>query len=67
MHDILKQPRWEEAYLISESLYAAHGGCFPVIIKGTGVIGTLTVSSLAREEDHQLVMQGINEYLNHQN
>jgi uncharacterized protein (UPF0303 family) len=67
MHDILKQPRWEEAYLISESLYAAHSGCFPVIIKGTGMIGTLTGSSLAREEDHQLVIQAIREYLDHQN
>ena len=29
MDDILKQPGWEEAYLISEGLYAAHGGYFP--------------------------------------
>ena len=67
MHDILNQPRWEEAYLISESLCTAQSGCFPVIIKGTGVIGTLTVSSLAWEEDHQLVIQAIREYLDHHN
>ena len=67
MDDILKQPRSEEAYLISESLYAAHGGYFPVIIKGTGVIVPITVSSLAQEVDHQLVIQAIREYLKHQN
>ena len=67
MDDILKQLRWEEAYLISESLYAAHSGYFPLIIKGTGVMGTLTVSSLAQEDDHQVVIQGIREYLKHQN
>lgn len=65
MDVILKQLRWEEAYLISESLCAAQGGCFPVIMKGMGVIGTLTVSSLAREDDHQLVIRASREYLDH--
>lgn len=53
----------EEAYLISESLYAAHGGCFPVIIKDTGIIGTITVSGLPQEEDHKLVVQTIRDFL----
>jgi len=53
----------EEAYLISESNYAAHGGCFPVLIKNTGMVGTITVSGLPQEEDHKLVVQAIRDYL----
>jgi uncharacterized protein (UPF0303 family) len=53
----------EQAYLISESEYAPHGGCFPVIVKGTGMVGTITVSGLPQEEDHRLVVQGIRNYL----
>lgn len=58
-----KGKRIEEAYLLSESDYAPHGGCFPVIIKETGVIGTITVSGLAQEDDHKLVVQAIRDYL----
>ena len=53
----------EEAFLISESQYAPHGGCFPIIIKGTGMIGAITVSGLPQEEDHKLVVQAIRNYL----
>jgi uncharacterized protein (UPF0303 family) len=55
----------EQAYLISETEYAPHGGCFPVIVKGTGMVGTITVSGLPQEEDHKLVVQAIREYLAH--
>jgi uncharacterized protein (UPF0303 family) len=58
-----KGKRIEEAYLVSESEYAAHGGCFPVIVKGTGIIGTITVSGLPQEEDHKLVVQTIRDFL----
>lgn len=58
-----KGQRIEEAYFLSESEYAPHGGCFPVIVKDTGMIGTITVSGLPQEEDHQLVVQAIRDYL----
>ncbi|MGL1893546.1 MAG: heme-degrading domain-containing protein [Spirochaetaceae bacterium] len=59
----LKNKTIEEAYLIPESEFGAHGGCFPIIIKDTGVIGTITVSGLAQAEDHQLVVDVLKEYL----
>jgi len=58
-----KDKRLEEAYQISETDYAPHGGCFPVIVKDTGMIGTISVSGLPQEEDHKLVVQAIREYL----
>lgn len=58
-----KGKKLEEAYLISESDYAPHGGCFPIIVKGTGMVGTVTVSGLPQEEDHRLVIETLREYL----
>lgn len=58
-----KGKRIEESYLIPESEFAAHGGCFPILIKDTGMIGTVTVSGLPQEEDHKLVVHSIREFL----
>ncbi len=57
----------EEAYMVSELEYAAHGGCFPIIVSGTGMIGTITVSGLAQEDDHQLVVNILRDYLKQEN
>ena len=48
-----------EKYFVSPQEYAAAGGCFPIIVKGTGMVGTAAVSGLTQEEDHQLVMECI--------
>lgn len=53
----------EQGYLVSEREFAPHGGSFPVIIKGTGVVGTITVSGLPSQDDHELVVEGIRNYL----
>lgn len=53
----------EAKFLLPESAYAPHGGCFPVIIKGTGVVGTITVSGLPQAQDHALVVSAIRAYL----
>ena len=39
--------------------YAAHGGAFPVLVRGTGQVGTMTVSGLAGVEDHALVVRAL--------
>jgi uncharacterized protein (UPF0303 family) len=53
----------EQSYLVSESEYAPHGGCFPIIVKDTGIVGTITVSGLPQEEDHKLVVEALRQYL----
>lgn len=53
----------EEKFLLPEGEFAPHGGCFPIILKGTGMVGTLTVSGLAEADDHQVAVQAIESYL----
>lgn len=43
--------------------FAAHGGCFPVLLVGTGIIGTITVSGLPQAEDHAIVVGVLRRYL----
>jgi uncharacterized protein (UPF0303 family) len=37
--------------------YASHGGCFPIFVKGTGCVGTVTVSGLPQRADHAMVVE----------
>ncbi len=53
----------EKNYLVPESEVAPHGGSFPVILRGTGVVGTITVSGLPQQDDHKLVVDRIRDYL----
>jgi uncharacterized protein (UPF0303 family) len=46
-------------YNLPEADYAAHGGCFPIIVEGTGVVGAVTISGLAQREDHNLAVEAI--------
>jgi uncharacterized protein (UPF0303 family) len=43
--------------------YAPHGGCFPVVVRAVGFVGTVTVSGLPQKEDHDLVVEAIREHL----
>jgi len=46
------------------SVYACHGGGFPVRVKGVeGVVGVIVVSGLKQEDDHGVIVDGIQEYL----
>jgi uncharacterized protein (UPF0303 family) len=39
--------------------YASHGGSFPLVVAGTGVVGSVTVSGLAQRDDHELVVEAL--------
>lgn len=54
----------EDKYLLSSSDFAAHGGAFPIRIRNTGVVGTITVSGLPQEDDHALVVKILRDWLN---
>jgi uncharacterized protein (UPF0303 family) len=53
----------EEKYLLSSQKYAAHGGAFPLIVRGAGVIGAITVSGLPQAEDHEVVVTTLRAFL----
>lgn len=43
--------------------YTPHGGCFPVRVKGVGMVATVTVSGLPQRQDHNLVVEVVAEQL----
>ena len=53
----------DERMGISPETFAAHGGCFPVLVKNAGFVGTVTVSGLPQKDDHDLVVEAIREFL----
>lgn len=48
---------------LDASEYAAHGGAFPVLVRGVGCIGTVAVSGLPQLEDHRLVVETLEAFL----
>jgi uncharacterized protein (UPF0303 family) len=46
-------------YNLPEEDYAAHGGCFPIHVAGTGIVGSVTVSGLPQREDHNFVVEAL--------
>lgn len=43
--------------------YATHGGSFPLLLEGLGLIGTVTVSGAPQRIDHGLVVEALAELL----
>lgn len=52
-----------EKFLLDPREFAAHGGCFPIAVRGTGMVGTVTVSGLPQEDDHRLVTKVLRDFL----
>lgn len=54
---------FEEHSRLDPDEYAAHGGVFPVIVRGVGPIGTVGVSGLPQAEDHAFVVEQLETFL----
>jgi uncharacterized protein (UPF0303 family) len=48
---------------LDPSIYAAHGGAFPILVRGTGCVGTVAVSGLPELDDHRLVVEALEAFL----
>ncbi|MFF4789681.1 heme-degrading domain-containing protein [Streptomyces sp. NPDC001276] len=59
-----KGTTFETSSRLDPDLYAAHGGSFPLHVDGAGVIGTVTVSGLPQLEDHRMVVEALERFLN---
>ena len=54
--------RIEQEAWFDEVRYAAHGGAFPIRVRGTGVVAIATVSGLPQIDDHDLVVAALREF-----
>jgi uncharacterized protein (UPF0303 family) len=42
--------------------FSPHGGAFPIYVKGTGPVATVTVSGLPQKADHELVVEALTSF-----
>ncbi|MFK4639458.1 heme-degrading domain-containing protein [Paenarthrobacter histidinolovorans] len=49
----------EDNAWFDQNRYSAHGGSFPLWLRGTGLVGTVTVSGLPQKADHDLVVEAL--------
>ncbi|QUJ69406.1 heme-degrading domain-containing protein (plasmid) [Photobacterium sp. GJ3] len=56
-----KQRVFESQPHVNAMDYCAHGGAFPIRIKGSGLVGVVTVSGLPQADDHALVTAALKE------
>ncbi len=49
---------------LAERDFAAHGGGFPIVLHGTGPVGSIVVSGFPQREDHNLVADALADLLN---
>jgi len=48
---------------VAAAEYGAAGGCFPLVVRDAGLVGTVAVSGLSQREDHDLVVEVLREHL----
>ncbi|RJU01811.1 heme-degrading domain-containing protein [Arthrobacter frigidicola] len=51
--------RAEDNPMLDPALYAAHGGAFPLYVRGVGPVAVVTVSGLPQVADHDLVVEAL--------
>jgi uncharacterized protein (UPF0303 family) len=51
-----------QAYQLDPALFAPHGGAFPVIVRGVGVVGVVAASGLPDVEDHEFVVGALRSF-----
>ncbi|MGW2287144.1 heme-degrading domain-containing protein [Streptomyces phaeochromogenes] len=57
-----KNTTFEDSSRLDPDVYAAHGGAFPITVRGAGVIGTAVVSGLPQLEDHAMVVEALDHF-----
>jgi uncharacterized protein (UPF0303 family) len=60
----LEGKTFAERHELSLADYAAHGGGFPIVLKGTGLVGTIVSSGLDQRTDHTMVVNALAGALN---
>jgi uncharacterized protein (UPF0303 family) len=60
----VKEEAFDEMYGVNPADYATHGGAFPIRIRDVGVVGVVTVSGLPQADDHALVVEALERFLN---
>jgi len=59
----IKKDDLAHRYGLSPERYVASGGSVPILIRNTGIVGTITVSGMTQEEDHYFITDSIESYL----
>ncbi|OCL02866.1 hypothetical protein AOQ84DRAFT_166635 [Glonium stellatum] len=57
---------FKNKYMLGEKAgdYAIHGGGFPIRVSGVeGIVGVIVVSGLKQEQDHQIIVEVVRDYL----
>lgn len=61
-HQLQKKP-FDATRGLDPMDYAPAGGGFPIHLKGTGVVGAVTVSGVPQRQDHEFVVEMLSRYL----
>jgi uncharacterized protein (UPF0303 family) len=54
----------QSRHCLNAADYAAHGGGFPILLEGTGPVGSVVLSGLLQRDDHNLVISALARILN---
>ncbi len=59
LRDTAKNETIYEAQGLSLADFATHGGSFPLVVAGAGIVGAVTVSGLPQRADHELAVEAL--------